>query len=149
VAEAVVFWIGYEEPSSDPALAYGRIRIGDFHERFEMDLSFWSRPDYERHWLRGVGRLLAGGDVSCLVSAMRDPETAEFIIWWPLYRLGDEVKVQNQILFMTDLPETLDPEDPFRHVLPRTTSSTEGTPVSEWTTTMEALRQFMAGLSAG
>src|SRR5262245_51858075 len=138
------FWIRYEGPTShDPELGYGRIKIDDFEQRFEMDLSFWSSSHYQRHWLEGAERLLAGAGVSCLISAMRDPRTANFIEWWPLYRLGDEVKIQNQLVLMQNLPGILDPAHPFRLVPPRTIVSTEGTPISEWTTSLNALQRFV------
>ncbi len=47
-------------PSSDQRkqVAYGRIRIGAFEERFQASLSFWRLEDYRAQWLQGLTRLV-------------------------------------------------------------------------------------------
>jgi hypothetical protein len=128
---------------SDPLLSYGLIQIGAFTERFESSLSYWSESDYERHWREATGRIVDGAIASCLISSITDPISSHFITWWPLYRLGSEVKVLNQLLFLDMLREAFDARNPYVHVRERETISTEGTPVSEWSTTVEELRRFL------
>ena len=41
-------------------LAIGEIVIEDFRESFESPLGYWSRQDYERQWVEGVGSDKAG-----------------------------------------------------------------------------------------
>jgi hypothetical protein len=74
---------------------------------------------------------------------MRDPQTANFIQWWPLYRLDDTVHVQNQILFMDALPGPLLPHDPYVHVAERRTVSEDGSPISEWRVPVADVEHFL------
>ncbi len=138
------FWVKCEGIAADDAmLAYGRIRVGDFDERFEMDLSYWDVPRYEQQWRDAILRLLQGIEKSCLISAMGDPGTANFIVWWPVYRVEEVIHVQNHILFLDGLAQSLDPSDPYGLVPERRIESCDGERISEWTTTLDAVRRFV------
>jgi hypothetical protein len=136
------FFIGFV-PEENPAEkdAVGVIRIGDFQERFRSPLSFWSPQDYERQWREGAERILAGATTSCLITSMLDPRSANFIVWWPMFLNGTRVITQNQILFLNKLAGPFDPRDPYKYVEPR---GADSEPVSEWHTTTDAIRSFLA-----
>lgn len=129
--------------------AVGRIRVGDFVESFPMNLSYWGTEDYVRSWRRAL-RILEESDtaVSCLVSSITEPETSNFVFCWPLYRQGDDVFVQNAVIFLEGAGVDADVEMPFRadapwlSVRPRTVVDEDGNRVSEWRTEMAVIREF-------
>lgn len=50
-------------PGSDAV--YGRIHIEEYQETFIASLSFWNRPQYERHWAHRIAENSRGqGSVS-------------------------------------------------------------------------------------
>ncbi|WP_159037326.1 hypothetical protein [Streptomyces specialis] len=126
----------------------GTIRIGDFSESFLASLSFWSVDDYVRSW-REAFEVLSSDDnaTSCLVTSITDPEDSNFIFCWPLYRAGEVVHVHNSVIFLDELDEAFDADAPWKSVRPRTTVSEDGRRISEWETTITALRRFFSSLS--
>ena len=81
----------------------GAILLGSIEERFLVPLSYWQPIDYEKHWRDALQRILAGEKTSCLITSMYDPSLANFIVWWPMYRVGELIFVQNQILSLFNL----------------------------------------------
>src|SRR6266478_1983231 len=73
------------------AARWGLITTASFQERFIVPLHYWNATDYVQYWRQAISRLIGESDKSCLVTAMYDPQTANFIKWWPLYRVGDSV----------------------------------------------------------
>lgn len=73
---------------------------------------------------------------------MYDPLLANFITWWPLYRVGDTVFVQNHLLFVNTLnmPFNVDALQDF--VRPRRTINEEGAVISEWPVALSAVEAF-------
>jgi CdiI N-terminal domain len=114
-----------------PAVAVGEIRLGEYRESFHTVTGYWSIHDYEASWTAALRRLLAGGTLSCLVTSLTDPQEASFVTTWPLYRNEEEVFVQNQILFLDELPAPFAPHAPWESADPRTTADEEGRPISE------------------
>jgi hypothetical protein len=122
--------------------AYGTIRIGLFEETFHSNLTFWQPQDYTRHWLEACDRVLKTSHASsALITSMEDPDSANFITWWPLYREGQKVYIQNHLLLFDQLKEPFRLENPFVHVPARETKD-EGTKISEWETDLGAIREF-------
>lgn len=139
------FQIGFtDEPSPHEDGAIGRIVIGDFDDAFEADLSYWSGADYRRSWSTAIEHLLGGADVSCLVTSLPEPSTANFVFTWPLYREGGTVYVQNKILFLEELGEPFQPEEPWLSIGPRNTTTEEGWEISQWETTLPDLRDYLS-----
>jgi hypothetical protein len=102
---------------------WGKIRIGDFEERFVMPLDWWNTDDYERQWQEGLQRIQVA-DKSCLVTYVVNPINGPFIDWWILYREQNNIIIQNQLLFgkkfekkIAGLPFTL--ETCYRFIEPR------------------------------
>ena len=129
-------------PAGSP-LSYGCITIGNFHERFEASVEFWSETDYVCHWQRSIQRIIERVSTSCLITSLTDPKTATFLFWWPIYRLGDVVYFQNHVLFLDEIGADFDPQNPYRFVRDRETVSEDGSPVSEWSAPISSLIQFL------
>ena len=96
--------IGGSEFARQSSRLLGRITVGDFTESFHVALDFWSPRDYRASWKRALGRLLSADVIdSCLIASVGDPETANFVTCWPLYRCKEKVYVQNSIIFLDQL----------------------------------------------
>ncbi|MEV2251109.1 hypothetical protein AB0I94_11095 [Streptomyces sp. NPDC050147] len=125
--------------------AVGRISVGDFEESFAMDLSYWSVTDYQESWMSALAVLDGGTDsTSCLISSITDPANSNFVFCWPIYREGDDVYVQNSIIFLEELTGDFIPKEPWRSVEPRSTVDEDGNNISEWKTSMGAVREFLS-----
>ena len=121
-----------DEATPDADIAVGEIVIDELSERFEAPLLYWSRGDYETQWRQGLSRTMTGEAKSCLVTSMYDPAKANFLVWWPIYREGSTLFVQNHLVFMDQLDEPLDLRDLYRSVRTRRTQTDEGQRISEW-----------------
>jgi hypothetical protein len=53
-------------------------------------------------------------------------------MWWVLYRDGDSVHVQNQLLIFENLMAAFEEEEPWKSIGPRKILSEEGLAISEW-----------------
>lgn len=114
----------------------GQIIIDDFMEYFDSPLDWWSVDDYEKQWKEGLARL-SNHNTSCLIVAINDPDCRKFIEWWPLYKIGNKVHIQNHLV-IDDLYEEKIGNKPFTlqtcyDFIPEYRSYTsEGTKISEW-----------------
>ena len=126
----------FDEDSETKRTASGLISIGSFQERFSAPLDFWSMNDYRRHWSDSVDFLISTGKDSCLITAMHNPNTANFIQWWLLYPRGNSVFIQNQLLFLNALPDAFNVLKPYLQVPARQVINDEGVPISEWESTL-------------
>jgi hypothetical protein len=128
---------------TDSSTALGRITVGGFFETFEMSLAFWSAEQYRASW-RDALEVLAQSDnaISCLVSSITDPTTSNFVFCWPLYRIGDDVFVQNAVIFLEDLSNSFDPARPWLSVRPHASFDEDGNRISEWLTDVTQITDF-------
>lgn len=131
---------------SSGEMRLGLIVIGDFEEHFEASLSYWSVEDYRRQWKQALERVKTGETKSSLITRMYDPQTANLIVWWPLYREGQQVYIHNSFLLMDALNEPFDPLAPYKHVADRRTIGEDGGRISEWETTITEIEEFLATL---
>lgn len=122
----------------------GRIRIDEFREEFETSLEFWSPADYRRQWSRALEGLVAGGDRSALITSITDPQTANFIFWWPLYRVDEDIVIQNGVLLLDELTGPFDPERCEAFVPEREQTGESGEQISEWRTSLAEIRDFLS-----
>ncbi|MFF4316886.1 hypothetical protein [Streptomyces sp. NPDC001507] len=121
----------------------GRIVVGDFTETFPVDLTFWDPEHYEKSWASALRRVEeANVTTSCLVSSITDPKTANFVFCWPLYRIHDDIFVQNFLIILNDLDHAFDPENPWFSVGPREVVDEEGNNISEWRVDVATVRRF-------
>lgn len=123
-------------------LGRGEIVINEFSERFESPLDFWTAADYERQWAQGVTRILQGELKSVLVTSMVQPESANYIMWWPMYRDGDLVIIHNHLLMMEQLNRPFAIEDLYSFVPDRSNSVDDEFEVSEWRLAMDKLKSY-------
>ena len=126
---------------------YGKIVIGDFQETFAASLASWTREDYNRHWRKALEKLISGTDRSAVITDYVEPpahpSAESYLVWWPLYRDGDTVYVQNHVLFFGQLTQPLSPERPWDSVRDRQLIDEEGQKISEWTTTVDEIKHFL------
>ena len=132
-----------EEGNGDSATTSGRIVIGDFTETFRIPLGFWDESDYRRSWRRAFEVLTANPHTtSCLMTSMTDPGNSNFLTCWPMYREGEDVYIQNALIFLDEIEENFDPAAPWDSVRPREAIDEDGNKISEWITSMGSLREF-------
>jgi hypothetical protein len=130
---------------ADSPTALGRITVDGFFETFEMSLTFWNAEEYRASWRDALGELgKRDNATSCLVSSITDPSTSNFVFCWPLYRNGDDVFVQNAVIFLEDLTESFDPARPWLSVRPHASVDEDGNRISEWLTDMSEVRRFLS-----
>jgi hypothetical protein len=86
---------------------------------------------------------LSGAEVSCLLTSVPDPSSANFFIAWPFYRSGYKVYVHNQLIFASELDREFNPDAPWRHIGPRATVDEEGNRISEWRTSCTDVEEFV------
>jgi hypothetical protein len=122
---------------SGPAIEFGepsvrgRITLGTFSEVFVSPLVYWSVDDYKNHWLQAAKYLLAGHDKTLFFTTMYDADHANFLFSWSMWRFGEHICMQNQMLFLKELTENFDPQHPYIHVGDFAEHSDEQ-PISTW-----------------
>jgi hypothetical protein len=123
----------HDEP--EIAVAMGQIVLGDFVEEFEMILGTWNRERYERQWAEGIQRLLDGASKSCLISSFWGDKSKFGGEWWRMYRVKDEVVIQNQLIRPDIFDrhfENFDPDNPYASIPERRSTNNDGQSISEW-----------------
>ncbi len=68
--------------------------------------------------------------------------TSAFQFRWNMYREGDDVFVQEQLLVPTD-PLSYDPSNPFRIMSGRRSASEEAEQISEWRLRADDFQDFL------
>lgn len=121
----------------------GSIQIGDFRETLRVSLLSWNRLQYEQHWEEALRRLVGGADQSVLITSFVRPGLANCLEWWPLYREKDVVRIQNQWLFYDQRDVDFSEQNPWDLVRPLQTRNAEGFEISEWTTSLESIRDCL------
>jgi hypothetical protein len=86
------------EKSGDVLWAEGKIIINDYEEDLSIPIQIWNLNDYQQQWREGIERLKTKNS-SCLVTAVRMLKTGlPCMEIWKLYRVGDTVFVNHQLL---------------------------------------------------
>lgn len=111
----------------------GQIQIDDFIESFESEFCFWSKSDYEAHWLKASEELSSGKDVS-FITSITNPGSSNFIRTWTCYVKNKELIFQENILFLDDIPFEFNIATPHENVLPYESVTHDGDDISEWRT---------------
>lgn len=124
-------------------LGHGEIVLDQFAEHFESPLDFWTVSDYEKQWKVGVSRILDGETKSVLVTAMYPPDTANFIMWWVIYRDGSTVVFRNHMLLTDQLPQPFDVRNIYNLIPDRLPSDDTEFPVSEWSVSFASMNSFL------
>jgi len=126
------------------SLVTGRIYINDFDELLEIPLSYWEVSDYKAHWKESINRIVNKDETkSALITEMYDPDTANFIVWWLLYREGDNIFIQNQVLFLNQIEGKFDKKNIYTSVPKREIKTDENEDISEWCIQLEDIKEFL------
>lgn len=108
-----------------------------------MNLEYWSGSDYRSSWLKAIDMLEESeSSTSCLVVSLADPESSAFAFCWPLYREGEVVFVQNSMILFEELSDPFEMDRPWLSVQPRNVVDEDGNRISEWSTSMVAVREL-------
>ena len=122
----------------------GKITLDDHVETFESPTYVWSVTRYEQQWLEAARRLAAGARSTAFLTEVHAPDDTEYHRWWVMWREGDEVHVQEQLLLVDQLPAPLVLSDPYRSIPARVQISEDGERISEWRLTVDDLTEFVA-----
>lgn len=126
----------------------GRLTLGAFAEEFESSLAFWAQSDYEEHWLRAARRLDTGQPTSAFITDCYDPATANFIVWWPVWRECESLVFQNALLFLAELESAFNAQEPAEHVPQRVMLSEDGASISEWVIGSRSVSEWLRARTA-
>jgi hypothetical protein len=134
-------------PDLEPgdSAVYGNIAIDNFSERFYASTTYWSKGDYIKQWVDTIDKLIQGpsNGKGVLVACMYDPLQANFVTGWVLYRDGNKVSVQDEIIFLNELLEKFEIEKLDTYVGDRETVTEDGNKISEWETDLKALEECL------
>jgi hypothetical protein len=127
----------------DEDYALGIIRIAEFEETFWSSLSYWSTANYEQSWQASLQRIAGGADPSCLITDFHDPQWANFITTWPIYRVNEKLSFQNQLIFLDQLTSPFVTERPWESVDEYESVDEDGNKISEWFVPVSAIQDFL------
>jgi len=150
-----MFSIGFtdeplEYPYDDTSVpaAPGRLMLGKSTEEFLANLSVWAKSDYESHWTRELKALLEGNPrVALVVSYYGNPASNMEI--WRVYRDGELVHFQNQILWYSTLPRGFEVPKLSQYIPDRVVMTAEGNRISEWDVAIRDIELFLRFSEAG
>jgi hypothetical protein len=148
-----MFSIGFtEEPLEYPyddtriAAAPGVLWLGKCFEEFVANLSIWGKSGYESHWRRELTALSQGSPKVALIVSFDDPRAMEI---WKLYRDGEWVHFQNQLLFNNSLPPKFEVSAINQYISDRVDVNDEGDRISEWNVALRDVELFLHRLGGG
>jgi len=133
-----------EYPYDDPfaKAARGAIVLGGFREEFLASLGEWTEEGYRQQWKRSIRSLLDGERKAVLITTFSSPTSASHLEWWALYREGEKVLVQNQLVFFKDIQGVFDVNRAVDALREHQSHGEEGTRISEWVVSINELRDF-------
>lgn len=133
-----------EHPYEDESIkaARGLIVLGDSSEEFLANLREWTEAEYREQWINSIRSLLDGELKAVLITTFSSPTVASHLEWWALYRVGEDVFAQNQLLFFGHVKGEFDSNKAVQFLKDRETRNEEGLPISEWTVSMDDLRLY-------
>ncbi|PSH19660.1 hypothetical protein B7R74_12860, partial [Yersinia pseudotuberculosis] len=115
-----------------------KIVIGDFNEGMQIPLTYWSIEQYRKSWLDALKQGLENGDHSVLAVSMYNPETVNFIFTWVIYYNGNNVVIQNKIIFAEEIQNFSIHE--LNEYAGEYDAYSEGEKVSEWYITLKEIK---------
>lgn len=118
-----------------------QIDINKFSERFQAPLTVWDVERYKQQWEDAIARILAAEAKNYFVTGLRDPWSSNLISLFALYREGDEVFIQNQIILCEGNEEKIAKMNFLDLVAERETHTEDGEEISEWKISIDELRR--------
>ena len=122
----------------------GLLRLGNVEERFVSHFWEWAPQKYMEHWRDALKRVL-DGNPSALITDMRTPAQSSHLVWYPMWRFGDEVIFHNQLLFFKQYGlrgSRLNTQSLLSLVGKRKTHE-DGVPLSEWIVPVSDIKLFL------
>jgi hypothetical protein len=131
-------------PSGINNAIVGEIQINDFVESITISIDNWTVDTYIKQWVDAVSKLLITDNAkSVLVTDFLGKANTLYIAeFWPLYREGEYVYIQNYFPSRKDLPSLESLDDIYNSVQDRPLG------VSEWRIKMSDLQSWASGLIA-
>jgi hypothetical protein len=112
----------------------GRTVLGNYSEEFMSELGFWTRRDYEQHWLQSAARILNGGSKAAFF-------TSAFQFFWAMWRNGNLLLVHEHLL-LPEMQAAIATEN-LHSVVPEYEAASEnGETISEWRISIDEMREF-------
>lgn len=124
----------------------GQITIDSFSERFFSPVVWWTEDQYRSDWRRNIENFLGGADKAILLTMMYDLKNTNFLLAWTLYSAEEQdttVYVQNHMVFAENFVSISDADRLVEAVHERETTTEDGCQISEWTTTVKSLEDFL------
>jgi hypothetical protein len=134
----------YPEDNTSIPAAPGILVLGKSTEEFLASLSVWGKSDYESHWTRELQSLLGGNPKVALVVSYYG-NTASNMEIWNVYRDGELVHFQNQVLWCSTLPPRFEVSKLSQYIQDRAVLNTEGDRISEWDVAIRDIESFLTG----
>ena len=146
---------------ADSKAVWGEIRIGAFRERFVARVVCWSAEQYEKQWESALRKIVTGSTPTALITDYVEPNlsSGNSLWWWPLYREGDSVYIQNHLrmlyrkgdsVYMQNQLVSSGPLDlqfsvqrPWESIKERKIVGAEGSKISEWETIVESIEDCL------
>ena len=122
--------------------APGGLVLGKSTEEFLASLSVWAKSDYESHWTRELKTLLEGNPKVALVVSYYGNLASNMEIW-NVYRDGELVHFQNQILWCSTLPPAFEVSKLSQYISDRAVVNAEGNRISEWDVPIQDIELFL------
>jgi hypothetical protein len=139
------FAIGFVDTKpTDDGHAMGFIQIGDFSERFVVTLNHWDAATYSRHWHEALRRLLTGSPAVGLMTWMTPPRSRDAARAWILYRDGEQVFIQERIFVSPEHRARFDEHQQLVDIAGRQTVNADGDRISEWSTGLRSIQDFLS-----
>ena len=120
----------------------GEIEINGEVESFFSPISYWSRSDYYKSWVASLEDAWRRTRPAVFIVSMRDPECAQFMFSWVAYFEGEDVYLQNKIIFNNDLMGKFCIKKINDHFGPRAMCNEDGQRISEWHITKMDITNF-------
>lgn len=128
----------------DPLIVIGRIRLGEHQETFDAFVGYWPIERYRESWIAELRRLVGGADIACLLTSVwGGREEANFARAYSLYRFGDSVRVQEDLILFDQLDHDFNPDEPWKSISPYAEVDEDGDRISEWRITVADLEDFL------
>jgi hypothetical protein len=132
-----------------PPFVTGNLIIGNESEIIEIPLDFWSISEYMEQWIEAIIRLMRMPN-SVLVLGMSDPSDPKHALYlWPMYRVKKLVYIQNKFVDYNDIPKPFLLQDIYNSVGDRKQYDDDGNLISEWCTTTDEIKEFLAVTKRG
>ena len=134
-----------EYPFDDVSIpaASGTLVLGKAIEDFLANLSLWTKSDYESHWTRELKALFEGRSKVALIVSYNDPKASWNMEIWRVYRDGEWVHFQNQLLWYDSLPNGFEVSKMSDYIDDHSITDEEGNRISEWDVSIRDIELFL------